>query len=87
MLGSKEIDTINNTDIHYNYKDLYLPEKESEEKLLSRVISVNGLKDRVGEERADGTAIIITTQENVIKKTFGKRFAVHLDFDFFKDIL
>ena len=26
----------------------------------------------------------MTTQENAIKKTFGKRFAIPLDFDFFK---
>ena len=34
VLGSKEIDTINNTDIYDTYKDLYLSEKEHEEKLL-----------------------------------------------------
>ena len=34
MLGSKEIDTINNSDIYGTYKDLYLSEKEHEERLL-----------------------------------------------------
>ena len=34
MLGSKDIDTINNSDIYDTYKDLYLSEKEREEKLL-----------------------------------------------------
>ena len=34
MLGSKDTDTINNSDIYYTYKDLYLSEKEREEKLL-----------------------------------------------------
>ena len=34
MLGSKEIDTINNSDIYDTYKDIYLSEKEHEEKLL-----------------------------------------------------
>ena len=34
MLGSKDIDTINNSDICVTYKDLYLSEKECEEKLL-----------------------------------------------------
>ena len=29
-------------------------------------------------------AITITTKENAIKKTFDKRFAMPLDFDFFK---
>ena len=28
MLGSKDIDTINNSDIYDTYKDLYLKEKE-----------------------------------------------------------
>ena len=34
MLGSKEIDTINNSDLYDTYKDLYLSEKEREKKLL-----------------------------------------------------
>ena len=34
MLGSNEIDTINYSDIYNTYKDLYLGEKEREEKLL-----------------------------------------------------
>ena len=45
----------------------------------------NGLKAQVGEKRADGTALTVTTQENVIKKRLNKRFAIPLDFDFFKD--
>ena len=36
MLGSKDIDTINNSDFYDTYKDLYLSEKEREEKLLQR---------------------------------------------------
>ena len=35
-------------------------------------------------KKADGTARTVTTQENAIKKTFDKRFAIPLDFDFFK---
>ena len=35
-------------------------------------------------KKADGTARTETTQENVIKKTFDKKFSVLLDFDFFK---
>ena len=35
MLGSKEIDTSNNSDSYDKYKDLYLNEKECEEKLLT----------------------------------------------------
>ena len=34
MLHSKDINTVNNSDIYDNYKDLYLREKEREEKLL-----------------------------------------------------
>ena len=34
MLGSKDIDMINNSDVYDTYKDLYFSEKESEEKLL-----------------------------------------------------
>ena len=35
-------------------------------------------------EKADGTALTVTTQENAVKKTFHKRFAIPLEFDFFK---
>ena len=48
MLGSKEIDKINNSDIYDTYKDLYLSEKEREGKLLQGIQPSNGLKVRVG---------------------------------------
>ena len=38
----------------------------------------------MGAKNADGTALTMTTQENAIKKTFDKRFAIPLDFEFFK---
>ena len=38
----------------------------------------------MGAKNSDGTALTVMTQENVIKKTFDKRFAISLDFDFFK---
>ena len=38
----------------------------------------------MGSKKSDGTALTVTTQENAIKKTFDKRLAVLLDFDFFK---
>ena len=38
----------------------------------------------MGAKKTDGTALPLSTQENVIKKTFDKRFAIPLDFDFFK---
>ena len=60
MLGSKEIDTINNSDIYGTYKDLYLSEKEHEERLLQGIQSVMGLKARVGGKKVDGTALTVT---------------------------
>ena len=61
-----------------------MSEKEREEKLLQGIQSDNSLKARVGAKKADGTVLTMTTQENAIKKTFDKRFAIPLDFDFFK---
>ena len=73
-----------NSDIYDTYKDLYLSEKECEEKLLQGIQPVSGLKARVGAKKADRTALTMTTQENAIKKTFDKRLSVPLDFDFFR---
>ena len=78
ILGSKAIDTINNSDIYDTYKDLYLTKKEREEKLLQGIQPAKGLKARLDAKKADGTALALTTQ------TFDKRFAIPLDFDFFK---
>ena len=61
-----------------------MSEKEREKKLIQGIQSANGLKARVGAKKADGTALTATTQENAIKKTFDKRFAIPLDFDFFR---
>ena len=66
MLGSKDIDTINNLDVYDIYKDLYLSEKKREEKLLQGIQSANGLKARLGAKKADATALTLTTQGNVI---------------------
>ena len=44
MLGSKNIDTINNSDVYDTYKDLYLSEKELEKKLLQGIQMANSLK-------------------------------------------
>ena len=84
MLGSKSIDTINNSDIYDTYKDLYLSEKEHEERLLQRMQPANGLKAWVGAKKSDGTALTLTTQENAVKKTLDDRFAIPLEFYFFK---
>ena len=87
ILGSKDTDLINNADIYDTYKDLYLSEKEREEKLLQGIQLTNGLKARLGAKKADGAALTLTTHENAIKKTFDKSFAIPLDFDFFKHLV
>ena len=84
MLGSKEIDTVNQSYIYDTYKDLYLIKQEREEKLLQGVQSATGLKASVGATKADGAALTVTTEENAIKKTVSNRFLVPLDFEFFK---
>ena len=83
MLGSKDIDKTNNSDIYDMYKDLYLSEKERQEKLVQGILLANGLNGPVDAKKVDSTAMTVTTQENVIKKTDDKRFAIPLDFDFF----
>ena len=84
MLGSKDNDTIINSDIYDTYKDLCLSEKERVEKLLQGIKSANGFRARVGTKKTAGTALKVTTQKNAAKKTFDKRFAMPLDFDLFK---
>ena len=39
----------------------------------------------MGPKKSDDTALTLTTQENVIKKTYDKRFTIPLDFDFLKN--
>ena len=51
MLGSKEIDTIDNSDIYDTYKDLYLSEKEREKKILQGIQLVKGSKVWVGAKK------------------------------------
>ena len=53
MLGSKDIDTINNSDIYDVYKDLFLSKKEREEKLLQGIQSANGFRACIGAKKAD----------------------------------
>ena len=84
ILGSKEIDTVNQSYIYNSYKDLYLSKQEREEKLLQGIQSATGLKARVSATKADGTALTLTKEENAIKKTISNRFSIPLDFDFFK---
>ena len=84
ILGSKEIDTVNQSYIYDTYKDLYISKKEREEKLLQGIQSATGLKARVSATKVDGTALTITTEENAIKKTVSNQFLIPFDFDFFK---
>ena len=84
MLGSKEIDTVNQSYIYNTYKDLYLSKQEREEKFLQGIQSATGLKARAGATKADGTALTLTKVENAIKKTVNNQFSIPLDFDFFK---
>ena len=50
-LDSRDIDTIDNSDVYDTYKDLYMSEKEREERLFQGRHSVNGLKARVGAKK------------------------------------
>ena len=79
VLGSNEIDTINKTDTYGNYKDLQMSKKEHEEKMVQRLELV--------QKNADGAVITVTTQENAIKKKFGKTFATPFDQDFLKHLV
>ena len=84
ILGSTEINMIKNSHIYDTYKDLYLTKIEREERLLQGIQPVNGLKAQVSAKKEDGTALTLKIQENAIKKMLDKRFAIPLDFDFFK---
>ena len=46
LIQSIQMDTINNADFNDTYKDLYLSEKQREEKLLQGIQSANSLKAR-----------------------------------------
>ena len=68
MIGSKEIDTIDNSDIYDTYKDLYLSEKEREKKILQGMQPAKGSKVWVGAKKADGTALTVITLEMPSKR-------------------
>ena len=57
VLGSKDIDTINNSDIYDTYKDLYLSKKEREKRLPQGIQPANELKARLGAKKANDTAL------------------------------
>ena len=72
MIGSKEIDTINNSDIYDTYKNLYLSEKKREEKLLQGIQTANGLKARTGAKKTDDMALAVTTRKMRSKRRLVK---------------
>ena len=51
IFASKNIDTIDNSGVYDKYKDLYLIEKELEEKVLQGTQLANSLKTRVGAKK------------------------------------
>ena len=65
---------INNSDIYDSYEDLYVTEKEREEKLLEGIQPANGLKARVGAKKADGIALTLTNQKMPLKRSLIKGF-------------
>ena len=73
-LGSKEIETIANSDVYDTFKDLWLSKKEREDRLLQGIQSGNGLKARVGATKPDGTGLTFTPEESALKKTLSNRF-------------
>ena len=70
MLGLKDIDTINNSDVYNTGKDLYLSEKEREEKLLQGIQSANGLKSRLGAKKGRWHNTYIVNSGKCDKKDF-----------------
>ena len=64
-----------------------LAKKRVKRSYFKSYIRANGLKAQVGAKKPDDAALTVTTQENSIKKTFDRRFAIPLDFDFFKHFI
>lgn len=60
--------------------------KKREQEVLQSIQQRNGSKDRTEAKNAHGMAITISTKENTIKKTIGKKFAIVLNFDFCKNL-
>ena len=83
-LGNKSIEVIDNADILDTYMDLYLTKEDRKHRILQGIQSSDGLKARLGSTKADGSALGLSASETAIKKTYGKRFSIPLDFQFFK---
>ena len=63
---------INNSDIFDTFKDLYLSEKEREEKLLQVIQSANGLKVWPSAKKTDGLEITVKIKKMQSKRLFVK---------------
>ena len=61
--------------------------KKREREVLQGIQQENGSKDRNEAKNTDGMAITVSTKENAIKKAIGKKFAIPLNFDFFKNLV
>ena len=57
---------------------------ERENSLLQGIQSETGLKGRLGATKVGDTALTLNTEETAIKKTFGNKFYIPLDFGIFK---
>ena len=66
MPGSKENLAIKKLNIYDNYNNLYLSQKEFEEKPLQKVQSANVLRVQVGALKTGDTAITVTASKNEI---------------------
>ena len=86
-LGLTELKLIKNADIFDMYKNLYLPKNRCKNMHFQGFQPENGLKGRIGAKKADGTDLRLSTAENAVKKTLEKRFAIPLDFEYFKQPL
>ena len=84
MRGSKEVDKINNSDIFHTYNGLCLREKKLDERLLQGIQSANSLIAWTGTKMSKVCGKNSYDQGKYSPKKFRKRFAMPLDFDFFK---
>ena len=82
----RKIYKINNLNCYDIYKDIYLREKECEENPLQGIQLTVSLKAEARAKMADGREIKLRAEENSVKKTLGKRSAIPLHYDVFKNL-
>lgn len=83
----RKIYKINNLNCYDIYKDIYLREKECEENPLQGIQLTVSLKAEARAKMADGREIKLRAEENSVKKTLGKRSAIPLHYDVFKNLV